>query len=199
MIAAIILAAGMSKRMGQPKLLLPWEGTTVLGKVIKTFKQAGIEYILVVTGGDRELVETNLTELATQFPTRSVFNPEFAQAEMLSSLQRGLAALPSEAEAALIGLGDQPQVQARTVRRVCAAFVKSGAPLVVPSYQLRRGHPWLVARSLWGELIKLPPLQSPRSFLQRHASDIYYVNIDTPSILEDLDTPEDYAQSGKNS
>jgi molybdenum cofactor cytidylyltransferase len=199
MIAAIILAAGMSKRMGQPKLLLPWEGTTVLGKVIKTFKQAGIEYILVVTGGDRELVETNLTELATQFPTRSVFNPEFAQAEMLSSLQRGLAALPSEAEAALIGLGDQPQVQARTVRRVCAAFVKSGAPLVVPSYQLRRGHPWLVARSLWGELIKLPPSQSPRSFLQRHASDIYYVNIDTPSILEDLDTPEDYAQSGKNS
>jgi molybdenum cofactor cytidylyltransferase len=199
MIAAIILAAGMSKRMGQPKLLLPWEGTTVLGKVIKTFKQAGIEYILVVTGGDRELVETNLTELATQFPTRSVFNPEFAQAEMLSSLQRGLAALPSEAEAALIGLGDQPQVQARTVRRVCAAFVKSGAPLVVPSYQLRRGHPWLVARSLWGELIKVPPSQSPRSFLQRHDSDIYYVNIDTPSILEDLDTPEDYAQSGKNS
>ncbi len=199
MIAAIILAAGMSKRMGQPKLLLPWEGTTVLGKVIKTFKQAGIEYILVVTGGDRELVEANLTELATQFPTRSVFNPEFAQAEMLSSLQRGLATLPSEAEAALIGLGDQPQVQARTVRHVCAAFVKSGAPLVVPSYQLRRGHPWLVARSLWGELIKLPPLQSPRSFLQRHASDIYYVNVDTPSILEDLDTPEDYAQSGNGS
>jgi molybdenum cofactor cytidylyltransferase len=199
MIAAIILAAGMSKRMGQPKMLLPWEGTTVLGKVIKTFEQAGIECILVVTGGDRELVEANLSELATQFPARSVFNPDFAQGEMLSSLQRGLVALPSEAEAALIGLGDQPQVQARTVRRVCAAFIKSGAPLVVPSHQLRRGHPWLVARSLWDELMELPPVQSPRRFLQRHASDIYYVNVDTSSIIEDLDTPEDYAQSGKNS
>lgn len=92
----------------------------------------------------------------------------------------------------MIGLGDQPQVQERSVRLLREAFLRTQSPLVVPSFQIRRGHPWLVARSLWNELIGMSLSQTPRDFLNAHANDIHYVNLDTPSILADLDTPEDY-------
>jgi molybdenum cofactor cytidylyltransferase len=190
MITALILAAGQSKRMGQPKMLLPWGETTVLEKVIATFKAAGIGDILVITGGDRERVEA-LVEGAA----RTIFNPSYAEGEMLSSVQAGLAGLGPEAQAALIGLGDQPQVQERSVRAVVEQYRKSGVPLVVPSFRMRRGHPWLVARLFWEEILGMRPPASPRDFLNRHAGDIRYVEIDNSSILQDLDTPEDYLKS----
>ena len=88
MITALILAAGQSKRMGQPKMLLPWGEETVLGHVIATFKEAGVEDVLIVTGGVREQVEKLVGKSA-----HTVFNPEFAKEEMLSSVQVGLAEL----------------------------------------------------------------------------------------------------------
>jgi molybdenum cofactor cytidylyltransferase len=60
---------------------------------------------------------------------------------------------------------------------------------------MRRGHPWLVARSLWHEILTLRPSESPRDFLTRHANEIHYVNVHTPTVLADLDTPEDYENS----
>jgi molybdenum cofactor cytidylyltransferase len=112
---------------------------------------------------------------------------------MLSSIQCGLRDLTQESiGAALIALGDQPQVEESSVRRVCEAFLQTKSPLVVPSYRMRRGHPWLVARTLWNEILGLSPDQTPRNFLNAHAEDIHYVELDSPSILADLDTPEDY-------
>jgi len=190
MITALILAAGQSKRMGQPKMLLPWGKTTILGQVIDIFKAAGIEDILVVTGGAREEVEALVGNSA-----RTVFNPDFAEGEMLSSVQAGLAGLQPETEAVLFGLGDQPQVQERSVRLVVEEHTKSGAALIVPSFQMRRGHPWLVARPHWNEILRMGPPETPRDFLNRHASEIRYVEIIDPGILKDLDTPEDYLKS----
>jgi molybdenum cofactor cytidylyltransferase len=190
MISAIILAAGQSKRMGQPKMLLPWEDGTVLTHVIDIFRRAGVDDILVVTGGAREQVE----KLVSSLNVRTVYNKEYAAAEMLSSIQCGIQALSrnERGDAVLIGLGDQPQVQERSVRRVREAFQESKSNLIVPSYQMRRGHPWLVARPLWGELLKLDLSQSPRDFLNAHQDEIQYVNVDDATILADLDTPEDY-------
>jgi molybdenum cofactor cytidylyltransferase len=191
MISAVILAAGESKRMGQPKMLLPWGDVTVLGQVISTYQAAGVTDVLVVTGGAREQVDG----IARQHGARSVFNEQFASGEMLASLQCGLRFLSVQsagAEAALIGLGDQPQVQAGAVRQICETFRKRQARLIVPSYQMRRGHPWLVERSLWEGLLELEPPQSARDFLNRHAPGILYVEMDTASILADLDTPQDY-------
>jgi molybdenum cofactor cytidylyltransferase len=190
MITALILAAGQSRRMRQPKMLLPWGETTVLGKVIATFKEADVSDILVVTGGDRELVEASVRNSA-----RTIFNPDYAAGEMLSSVQVGLAGMKPKAEAALIGLGDQPQVQERSVRAVLDGFRTSGSSLIVPSYQMRRGHPWLVTRPYWDEILKMRSPASLREFLNRHADEIYYVEIDDPSILQDLDTPEDYLKN----
>ncbi len=194
MISAIILAAGQSKRMGRPKMLLPWGEITVLGQVISTYQAAGVGDVLVITGGAREQV----TEIAARHGARSIFNEQFANGEMLSSLQCGLQLLSKEepgAQAALIGLGDQPQVQAGCIRQICETFQAQEARLIVPSFQKRRGHPWLVERSLWTELLELQPPQSPRDFLNRHAAEIAYVEMDTPSILADLDTPQDYRQA----
>jgi molybdenum cofactor cytidylyltransferase len=209
MIAALLLAAGSSKRMGQPKMLLPWGHTTVLGQVIETLKSADIEDILVVTGGAREQVE----QIITQYALRSIRNPDHVTGEMLSSIQVGIRvlSLPSsvvgtvggraggegqrQPDAALIVLGDQPQIEARSVRAVAERFRETGSGLVVPSFQMRRGHPWLAARPLWAEIEALRPPQTPRDFLNIHAADIEYVNVDSPSILADLDTPEDYLKS----
>ncbi len=191
MISALILAAGESKRMGRPKMLLPWGNTTVLGHVISTYQFAGIQEVLVVTGGAREQIE----EIVYLHKVRSIFNEQYSEGGMLSSLQRGLEALlpnRDKVQAALIGLGDQPQVQTRTVQGICEAYRSRPSRLIVPSFQKRRGHPWLVENSLWQELLELKTPQSPRDFLSSHAGEIRYMEVETPSILADLDTPEDY-------
>jgi len=189
MISAIILAGGESKRMGRPKMLLPWGTDSVLGHVISVFEAAGVEDILVVTGGAHEQLVSHLADRAN---VRTAFNPDYAQGEMLSSIKCGLAGLGLETDAALIGLGDQPQVQEMTVRRVCAAYLDRESALVVPSYHMHRGHPWLIARALWSEFIDVGPNQTARDFLNANARKIEYLNIDSPSLIEDLDTPGDY-------
>ncbi len=195
-------------------MLLPWGETTVLGQVIVAIAAAGIKDILVVTGGGREGVEAEISRLAADFPVRAIFNPSYATDGMLSSLQRGLAdlsltrphpTLPHSCSAdwgraregvgrcaTLIALGDQPQVQESLVRRICAAFTKTGQHLIVPSFQMRRGHPWLVARPLWPEILALPASQTPRDFINAHRDDILYLPVETDSILMDVDTPEDH-------
>lgn len=191
MISAIILAAGESKRMGQPKMLLPWGEVTIIEHVISVFIRAGIEELLVVTGGAREKVE----EIIREYPVRPIHNQGYTTGEMLSSLQCGLRALSSQTQATFIGLGDQPQVEEGSVRMIYEAYRRKRSGLIVPSFQMRRGHPWLVARPLWNEILEMKSPGSPRDFLNKHASEIEYVNVNTSSILADLDTPEDYQRS----
>lgn len=190
MITALILAAGQSKRMGQPKMSLPWGETTVLERVMATFKAAGADDLLVITGGAREQVEALVGGSA-----RTVFNPNYAMGEMLSSVQVGLAGLKPGTEAALIGLGDQPQVQERSVRLVLDEYHRSRASIVVPSFRMRRGHPWLVAQPHWSEILDMQSPASLRDFLNNHQDEIRYVGFDNNSILKDMDTPEDYLKS----
>ena len=190
MISAIILAAGQSKRMGQPKMLLPWGDKTVLGNVIVTFREAGLQDILVVTGGGRERVEALVGDSA-----RTVYNSEFSRGEMLRSVQVGMAEFTPETEAMLIALGDQPQVQAESVRAVIEGYRESKATIVIPSFQMRRGHPWLIDKKHWIEIQQMKSPRTLRDFINTHANEIYYVSVGDNSILQDLDTPEDYLKS----
>lgn len=191
MIAAIILAAGLSRRMGQPKMLLPWGALTVIEHVVSTFLNAGVDDLVVVTGGARQQVEG----LLERYPIRTSHNPRYETGEMLSSLQCGLRAMTAGTKAALIGLGDQPQIQQRTIQQLRDAYTARRPVLLVPSFQRRRGHPWMVAQPLWGELLAMDAPASPRDFLNRHAGKIDYLEVDTATILADLDTPEEYRKS----
>lgn len=190
-VCAIVLAAGQSKRMGQQKLLLPWrEGETVVDYVIKTTRAGGIEEVLVITGADAGTVGQRARENCAV----PLHNPDFAAGEMLSSLQTGLrAALNQNAAAALIVLGDQPSMHSDVIRRILDAYAQGRGTIIAPSHQMRRGHPILIDRVYWNELLDLPPGSAPRDVINRHADQIGYVEADD-SVLRDIDTPEAYAE-----
>lgn len=188
MIGAVILAAGLSQRMGRPKMVLPWGNNTVIGQVADVMLQAGSVPVVVVTGGWQTEVEQALAGK----PVQLVHNPNFANGEMLCSLQEGLKAMPAGIEAVLLALGDQPQIEPATVQGILAAYREHPAPLVMPSYQMRRGHPWLLRRDAWADILSLQPPQTLRHFVQKHNDTILYAVVDNPSILDDMDTPEDY-------
>jgi molybdenum cofactor cytidylyltransferase len=190
MIAAIVLAAGLSRRMGRPKLTLPWRDTTVIGQVVSVLSAAGVADIVVVTGGARQEVAQALQDT----PARLAFNPRFEDSEMVDSLQVGLAQFDPSVEATLVALGDQPQIQVEVVQAVIEAYAAHPSGLVVPSFQMKRGHPWLVQRLLWAEISQLRPPETLRDFLSRHATEICYLPVASDTILRDLDTPDDYAR-----
>jgi molybdenum cofactor cytidylyltransferase len=187
-IGALILAAGKSTRMGRPKMLLPWQGSTIIRSVVNSYLAAGISEVIVVTGGVRREVE----ELLADLPVQLVFNPLYENGEMLDSLKIGLRSFSSNVEAAMIALGDQPKIGQAEISQVVEGYIETPAPLVVPSFQMRRGHPWIVERRLWKEMLGLELPRTLRAFLKEQAEMIYYVNIDNSSILMDMDTPEDY-------
>ncbi|MEW5872119.1 MAG: nucleotidyltransferase family protein [Chloroflexota bacterium] len=194
MIGAVILAAGLSQRMGRPKMTLPWGRRTVIGQVVSVMARAGVEEVRVVTGGAREQVEAALHDLRMAAASiQTVFNPRFAEDHMLLSLQTGLASLPEDVQAALVALGDQPQVQVEVVQAVIQAYQETGAALVVPSYQMRRGHPWLIERGLWEKVLALHPPHTLRDVLNQNAAQIHYLPVETDTVLRDLDTPQEYA------
>lgn len=192
-VGAVILAAGMSKRMGQAKLVLPYQGSTVIGTVLTVLHSSGISPLIAVSGGARETVEHEIERLP--FEVIVARNPDPAGTEMMDSLRIGMAHLPAHLDAFLIVLGDQPQLQPEIVSRLVQEFHSSGQPLIIPSYQMRRGHPWLIGRSLWAALVRLQPDQTMRDFLNQHNRSIHYLTVETSSVLEDLDTPEDYQRA----
>ena len=190
-IAAVVLAAGLSRRMGQPKMILPWGERTVIGHVVATLQSAGIQFIMVVTGGTVDLVETALVS----YQVNTVFNPKYANGDMLFSIQTGIASLPEQVQAALVVLGDQPQIEEKTVRDLLDLYQRKKALLMAPSFNMRRGHPWLIERSLWPDINNLTPPATMRDFFQQHNKMIRYMEVNTTSVLSDLDTPEEYEKN----
>lgn len=190
MVAAIILAAGLSRRMGQPKMLLPWGDTSVIAAIVQKLDAAQIQPICVVVGA----LKDEIADALGQLPVQLVFNSRFQEDSMVLSLQAGLASLPDEIQAALVVLGDQPQLSADVIRLILDAYNSSGSALIVPSYQMRRGHPWLIDRSLWAEVRILAPGDTLRRFLNSNAENIFYIDTDLESVIQDLDTPDDYAR-----
>jgi len=175
--------------MGRNKMLLPLAASTVLETVVT--EVAACEQVgdlVVVTGHQPD----RIAALLGAYPVRCVFNPAYAQADMLVSIQVGLRALRPEASAALIGLGDQPRIQRQVIQRVIEA--RQPQAIIIPSYQFKRGHPILIDRALWPEVLALPETATLRDFIRAHEAQIRYVVVETDSVLKDLDTPEDYAE-----
>lgn len=186
-VAAVILAAGQSSRMGQSKMLLPWDGRSVVEAVVSRAISARLSETVVVTGYQGEAVTRALDGL----PVQIVDNPHYRQGEMLSSLQAGLRALPDTIAACLVMLGDQPAISARTIGQVLAAYAERKGDIVRPVFQGQAGHPILIDRRFWPELLELST-GMPRDVIRRHPDDLALADVDTDSILSDIDTPEQY-------
>jgi molybdenum cofactor cytidylyltransferase len=186
--AALVLAAGLSRRMGRSKPLLPWGERTVLEQVIGQLRAGRVTDIRVITGAEQEAVRA----VAASAGAEVTHNPNYATGEMLSSLHAGLRALPANVSATLVTLGDQPMIRASNVRKLLRAYAEGRGGIIAPSCNMKRGHPILIDRQYWDELLALPPGSAPRAVINRHTNDIAYVETDD-SVLQDIDTPEAYA------
>jgi molybdenum cofactor cytidylyltransferase len=187
-IAAIVLAAGLSRRMGRPKLLLPIEGRPVLRITVEDVLAAGVEPVVVVTGTEhRELVDA-----LAGLPVTLVNNPS-PEAGQASSIRIGVGALPPITEGVLIVLGDQPFVPSGVVAGLLAAFRATGKAVVAPRYRDGRGNPVLFSRETFAELRNISGDQGARSVVERDPSRVALVDFDLP-MPQDVDTPEDYAR-----
>ena len=140
-VGAVILGAGLASRMGSPKLLLPWGKEFVIEKIINTLKSSEVDPIVLVTGASHDLLSSHLEKQ----PVEMVINPDYADGNMVHSLQVGLRKLQSlGVDSALLALGDQPQIEAEVVHQVLEAARKYPSHLILPSFQMKRGHPWVI-------------------------------------------------------
>jgi molybdenum cofactor cytidylyltransferase len=190
MIWAVILAAGESKRMGAPKLLLPYGRTTIIETVIERATSSNVDRTLVVLGSHWR----TLKELIKKHPVASAVNPRF-KLGMLSSIQRGIAALPRKCRAVVIVLGDQPDLQPGVINLLIEAYRQQGKGIIVPIYGNKRGHPALIDLKYRDEIAALDPEIGLRELLQRHPEDILEVQIPDSTALLDIDTPVDYRKA----
>ncbi|MBN1563841.1 MAG: putative selenium-dependent hydroxylase accessory protein YqeC [Anaerolineae bacterium] len=188
-VGAVVLAAGRSARMGRSKVLLPWDGRTVIESIVTRLITARIPEIVVVTGYRGGDVARALKKL----PVRTVHNPGYMAGEMLSSLQVALGDLAQTTAASLVVLGDQPSLDGRVISRVMDAYATRQGGIVVPEHRGQRGHPVLFDRRFWPELLALES-GAPRDVMRRHPDHIAAVEVESDSILRDIDTPEQYRQ-----
>ena len=186
-IAAIVLAAGTSTRMGRPKLTLPMaDGRPLVRVAVEQVLAAGVDDTVVVLGGDADAVSLALVPL----PVRTVMNPRYAEGQS-TSLRAGLDALPPGTEAAVVALGDQPLPDPSVIRRLVAALRATGRPIAVPVYRDGRGNPVLFAAALFSELRAVTGDRGGREVIARDPGRVAEVPVDTP-MPADVDTPEDY-------
>jgi molybdenum cofactor cytidylyltransferase len=190
---AVVLAAGMSTRMGQFKPLMELGGEMLLHRVLAGLQASGaVGPIIVVTGHRGREVAAAVAEMEM---VQTVENKGYAEGEMLSSIRAGLSAVPAGAAGVVLTLADHAAVRAETVGSLVEEFQKSRPPVVLPVYRGRRGHPLVIAAELLPEIRALGASETLRTVIHRHLSEAKLVAVDDPGVVEDLDTPEDWARA----
>lgn len=184
---AIILAAGGSVRMGTGKMLLPYHGMTIIEKVIENVLVSGISNVLTVTGSDSD----QLIKVIGSLPVEMCFNEKWKDG-MLSSVKCGIRSVPETCDAVMVFLGDQPMISSSVIEELLYKYKKSDKNIIIPVYQKKRGHPILIRKKYFSEIEKLNPDEGLRMLARRFPFDVIEVEIDNPSVLRDIDTPEDY-------
>jgi len=187
MICAILLAAGRSQRMGAQKLLLPFGGRTVVGHIARQIARSPVDETLAVVSEDAPGIGEALGDRAVTLVT----NPD-PEGDMLSSVRCGLRALPPDCDAVLVALGDQPSLTSELIGRMLRAFRAAGCGIVVPVHEGRRGHPLLFSTRYRREILTGYDQVGLRGLLGAHPEDLFELRVTSPSVLADMDTPEDY-------
>ncbi len=186
-LAGLILAAGRSSRMGRDKALLDYRGKTFLNHLVYLLLPR-VDEVVVVLGHNAAAIRDTLPAAPR---VRAVVNEGYDRG-MLSSLQRGLGALPADTDWVLWVLVDHPAVRGRTLDALLAAAERGGAPLVIPRFEARRGHPVVLSRSVAAELTALEADRSPQDIVRSHYARARFVDLPDPAVLLDIDRPDDY-------
>jgi molybdenum cofactor cytidylyltransferase len=191
-VGAIILAAGKSTRMGEPKQLLLLGERTVLEQTLENVRCSGVDEIVLVLGSYAETVRQRLPPSAFT-GAKLVVNQNYCQG-MASSLREGLAALKPNVDASLIVLADQPFTRPETLRRIVDQYIHSDAQIVIPSYRGFRGNPVLLDRSVFAEVMALEGDIGCRAVFGSHLEGIVKVEVEDIGVLLDIDSKDDYEQ-----
>ena len=190
-IHGILLAAGLSTRMGEPKQLLPFGDSTIIETMIDNMLGSKLDEVIVVIGHELEKVHEKIRHK----PIKVVFNPNY-QEGMLTSAQCGVQALPDCADAFALMLVDQPFITSDLINRVVEAYKESDKGIALPSYNYRRGHPAIFNRRYASDILSLDAESGGiRSLFKKNADDIQYVIVDTNRVLKDIDYRKDYEEA----
>jgi len=194
-IAALVLAAGRSARMGAiNKLLIGVDGKKMVRRVAETALAAGLDPVIAVTGYERAKIEAALEGLAVT----CVNNPDFVQG-LSSSLKRGLAALPDDVDGVLVCLGDMPLISSADIGRILAAFNPGeGREIVVPTCSGKRGNPVLWSKRFFAEMRNLAGDTGAKHLIGVYPEAVAEVNTATDAVLTDIDTPQALAALSKS-
>ncbi len=199
-IHGILLAAGLSTRMGQPKQLLPFGKSTIVETVVDNMLKAKFSKVIVVVGHCADQIKQVLGERSV----KTVFNPDYRDG-MLTSAQEGIRFLDlvnakneSNRDAFSLMLVDQPFITHRLINGVIDAYTRTNKGIVLPSYNNRRGHPVIFNSNYVGKILALDANSGGvRDLYASYSDDIYYVNVDTDDVLRDIDYMEDYKKAIK--
>ena len=187
MISAVVLAAGVSSRMGRVKLVLPVEGRPILETVLVTLRKAKVDEVVVVLGAGAAEIKKEVRFRGE----RVVFNPDYAEG-MSSSLKLGLKKISPDSEAALVVLGDQPFLTSSTINRIVDGYLTTKAPVVVPVHGNIRGNPVLFDRSTFPAVMKVKGDVGAKSVVGAYGDMVLEVLSPDDGILIDIDTPSEY-------
>lgn len=185
-VAAIVLAAGRSRRMGKFKPLLPFGNQTVIEAVVNNLRAAEVEEIVVIVGHKAEAVQEQLRTVGVKF----VVNPN-PDSEMSASIALGASAITSTAKALLITPVDHPAVPPHIIEQLNKEW-RDGAKLIQPEFEGKGGHPVLIDLSYREALVNLDPQTGLRGFFERHRAGVLRLQVDTPLVARDMDTWDDY-------
>ena len=186
-VAAIVLAAGESRRFGQPKQLLPVGDKTMIQHVVDVVLDSPLDQVIVVLGCRAAEIGASIARR----PVQVVVNQEW-RAGLSSSVRAGLAAVKPEVDAALFVLADQPGITTEVIAKLVERYRETRAPIVVPTHRGQRGNPVLFARSLFAELMRVKGDQGGRQLIAEHEDELEEVEMETEAIFADIDTAKDY-------
>jgi molybdenum cofactor cytidylyltransferase len=190
MISGILLAAGESKRMqGAFKPLLKWGKRTVIGECIHQMRNSRLAEIFVVLGHRELEVRQSLAGSGVQYAINKNY-----QKGMLTSVKTGLSMLSPNEDAVLIALVDQPMIKSGLINKLILAFEEGEKGIVLPTYQGRHGHPIIISTGYVDDIMQLNDNTEGglRDLINAQRGDWLEVPVDTPDVIEDIDSPEDY-------
>ncbi|PAV29754.1 hypothetical protein CIL05_10330 [Virgibacillus profundi] len=189
-VSAIMLAAGLSSRMGTLKALLPWQGIPLIQFQIEQMQKAGINEIIIVLGYQAE----QLREITANYDVITVTNKNYEQGKS-SSIRKGAAYIKEDTEGVFVSAVDQP-VSSHTLRKLSNHLKKVHAKAVIPVYQNKHGHPILFHGSLKTNLLAVnEKTKGLRNVIREHSNQIAYLPVNDSDVLLNFNNPDDYMNS----